>query len=171
MIAISAFLENNLYPIVTSLIILLFISLIWNIILSIQYSMVNKRYKRFMKGTSGKNIEAMILEHLDSLKANEEKFTKIDTKFEGMQDQLDKCLQKHSIVRYNAFNDTGSDLSFSVALLDNFDNGISYTGIYGRNEFVGYAKPIEKGTSTYPLSVEEQMAISRCQKKRANNKA
>lgn len=171
MLAINAFLESNLYPVVISLIILLSVSLIWNIVLSVQYSMVNRRYKRFMKGTSGKNIEGMILEHLDSLKANEEKFAKIDTRLEAMQDQLDRCLQKHSIVRYNAFNDTGSDLSFSVALLDNFDNGVSYTGIYGRNEFVGYAKPIENGSSTYPLSVEEQMAISRCQKKRANNKA
>jgi hypothetical protein len=171
MIAINAFLESNLYPILISLSILLFISLIWNIILTIQYSMVNNRYKRFMKGTSGKNIEGMILEHLDSLKANEDKFTKVDTRLEVMQDQLDRCLQKHSIVRYNAFNDTGSDLSFSFAIMDNYDNGISYTGIYGRNEFVGYAKPIEKGGSTYPLSVEEQMAISRCQKKRVNNKA
>jgi hypothetical protein len=123
-----------------------------------------------MRGTSGKNIEGMILEELENLKANDVKFNAINTRMGVMQDQLDRCLQKHSIVRYNAFNDTGSDLSYSIAFMDNLDNGIAITGIYGRNEFIGYAKPVENGNSSYPLSVEEQMAISRCQKTRAANK-
>jgi hypothetical protein len=123
-----------------------------------------------MRGTTGKNIEGVILEHLDSLQFNDEKFNSINTRLGVVQEQLDRCIQKHSIVRYNAFNDTGSDLSYSIALMDNFDNGITITGIYGRNEFIGYSKPLEGGNSSYPLSVEEQMAISRCQKKRVNNK-
>lgn len=163
-------LEKNLYYVVLTLSLILFISIIWNIILTSKLVMLNGRYKRFMKGTSGKNIEGMILEHLDNLKDNDAKFNSISTRLDEIQGQLDKCLQKHSLVRYNAFNDTGSDLSYSIALMDNFDNGVAITGIYGRNEFIGYAKPVENGNSTYPLSVEEQIAISRCQKKRANNK-
>jgi len=163
-------LENNLYNIVITLSLILFISIVWNIVLSSQLAVLNRRYKKFMRGTSGKNIEGVILEHLDSLKSNDEKFDAVKTRLSEVQEQLDKCIQKHSIVRYNAFNDTGSDLSYSIALMDNFDNGITLTGIYGRNEFIGYSKPIENGNSGYPLSVEEQMAIDRCQKKRANNK-
>jgi len=164
------FLQNNLYPILATLIVMLFISVIWIIVLTSQLAILGRRYKRFMRGTSGKNIEGVIIEHLDELKANDAKFEAVNNRLSEMQEQLDRCIQKHSIVRYNAFNDTGSDLSYSIALMDNFDNGITVTGIYGRNEFIGYAKPIEGGNSTYPLSVEEQMALSRCQKKRANNK-
>lgn len=167
---INAFIETNMYTIIVSMAAIIIISLIWNIISSYQLAVLNRRYKKFMKGTSGKNIEGMILENLENLRANDEKFTVVENKFALLQEQVDKCIQKHSIVRYNAFNDTGSDLSYSIALMDNFENGVSITGIYGRNEFVGYAKPIENGVSTYPLSVEEQMAISRCSKKRSTNK-
>jgi hypothetical protein len=167
---INIILKDYLNPIIMTLCLLLFVSFIWNIVLSVRFTMLNKRYKKFMRGTSGKNIEGMILEELENLKANDVKFNAINSRMGVMQDQLDRCLQKHSIVRYNAFNDTGSDLSYSIAFMDNLDNGIAITGIYGRNEFIGYAKPVENGSSSYPLSVEEQMAISRCQKTRASNK-
>jgi biopolymer transport protein ExbB/TolQ len=168
---LNAFIEENVYTIIALLTTIMTVSIIWSIITSYQLAALNRRYKKFMKGTSGKNIEGMILEELDNLKANDEKFNAIENKFVLMQEQMDKCIQKHSIVRYNAFNDTGSDLSYSIALMDNFENGITITGIYGRNEFIGYAKPIENGASSYPLSVEEQMAITRCSKKRGNNKS
>jgi len=163
-------LEENLNYVILSLCLILFASIVWNIILTTQFTLLNRRYKKFMRGTSGKNIEGMILENLEKLQSNEVKFNEVNTKLEVIQEQLDRCIQRHSIVRYNAFNDTGSDLSYSIALMDNFDNGITITGIYGRNEFIGYAKPIENGNSTYTLSVEEQMAITRCQKKRIKSK-
>lgn len=167
---VSSFMETNMQSIVLIGGFLLLVSLIWNIILSTQLSGLNKKYKRFMKGSSGKNIESMIIEHIEDLKSNDEKFNIAHARMDSIQEQMDRCIQKHSIIRYNAFNDTGSDLSYSIALMDNFNNGLTLTGIYGRNEFIGYAKPIDNGNSTYPLSVEEQLAISRCQKKRINNK-
>jgi hypothetical protein len=169
--SINVILEGYLNPIIIALCFVILLGLIWNIILSSQLAILNRKYKKFMRGTSGKNIEGIFLEELENIKANDQKFDGINTKLGAMQDQLDKCLQKQSIVRYNAFTDTGSDLSYSIAIMDNLDNGIAITGIYGRNEFIGYAKPIDNGSSSYQLSVEEQMAISRCQKKRVTNKA
>lgn len=168
--SINVFLENNLNLVLAVISAVLVISLIWNVVLSAQLSILDRKYKKFMRGTTGKNIEGVILEHLDNLQANDVKFVAINKQAELMQEQLDKCLQKHSIVRYNAFNDTGSDLSYSIAIMDNHDNGVALTGIYGRNEFIGYAKPVENGASSYPLSVEEQMAISRCLKHKTNKK-
>jgi hypothetical protein len=167
---INNFLVNYLNPVILMLCLIIFISLVWNIILTFQFATLSKKYKKFMRGTSGKNIEGIFLEELENIKSNDQKFNAIKTRMDAMQDQIDKCLQKQSIVRYNAFTDTGSDLSYSIAIMDNLDNGIVITGIYGRNEFIGYAKPVDNGTSSYTLSVEEQMAITRCQKKRANTK-
>jgi hypothetical protein len=168
---INNFLVNYLNPVILMLCLIIFISLVWNIILTFQFATLSKKYKKFMRGTSGKNIEGIFLEELENIKSNDQKFNAIKTRMDAMQDQIDKCLQKQSIVRYNAFTDTGSDLSYSIAIMDNLDNGIVITGIYGRNEFIGYAKPVDNGTSSYTLSVEEQLAITRCQKKRVNNKA
>ena len=69
--------------------------------------------------------------------------------------QVEKCTQKVSVIRYKAFEDVGSDLSFSVALLDGENNGVILTGIYGRDYSTTYAKPIDKGISRYDLSEEE----------------
>jgi len=47
---------------------------------------------------------------------------------------------KVGVVRYNAFDDVGSDLSFSIALLDDNDNGVVISGIYSRESSTTYAK-------------------------------
>lgn len=59
----------------------------------------------------------------------------------------------------------GSDLSFSIAMLNGNNDGIVLTGIYGRDESVVYAKPIDKGISRYDLSEEEeQVLLEACNK-------
>ena len=57
-------------------------------------------------------------------------------------------------MRYNAFDDMGSQLSFSLALLDDFKNGIVLTSIYGREDTVTYCKEIKDGTSNIPYQLK-----------------
>lgn len=64
------------------------------------------------------------------------------------------------IVRYDAFNDTGGRLSWSVALLDDSGGGVVLTAIHGRSEARSYAKSISAWTSEQPLSPEEESAVS-----------
>ena len=68
---------------------------------------------------------------------------------------------KVAIIRYNAFGDVGSDLSFSMAILDDAQNGVVITSIFGREESRVYAKPIEAGASPYHLSEEELAVIKK----------
>ncbi len=92
-------------------------------------------------------------------------------KINGLDKDLEGCIQKVGILRYSAFQDTGSDLSFTLALLDEHDNGIVFNGIYSREMSNIYAKPVESGKSKYTLSEEEQVAIKRAiesDKKRRN---
>ena len=78
-----------------------------------------------------------------------------------MDKDLESCIQKVGIFRYSAFQDTGSDLSFTLALLDEHNNGVVFNGIYSREMSNIYAKPIENGNSKYTLSEEEQVAIKK----------
>ncbi len=55
----------------------------------------------------------------------------------------------------------GSELSYSIVLLDEHLNGFVLTSIYGREQSVSYAKPIKDGKSTFPLSAEEMQAMDR----------
>lgn len=146
--------------------VLFALSLTWNLILTIQISNINKKYKKFMRGTTAKNIEQLVLDQVDTVEESVNRVELLNKDILDLKNQVDKCIQKHGIVRYNAFNDTGSDLSYTIALLDNFNNGVLLTGIYGRNETVSYAKPIENGKSSYPLSEEEESALKRSLKTR-----
>lgn len=150
------------------LLLLVLILLLWNSILSVKLANLNKKYKKFMRGSSGKNFENMLIEYMENIQSAIDRVNMVNEDLVHLKNQMDRCIQKCHIVRYNAFNDTGSDLSFSIALLDQFNDGIILTGIYGRNESFTYAKPIAKGSSKYPLSVEEEMVLNRCLKNTIN---
>ncbi|MDA8096277.1 MAG: DUF4446 family protein [Clostridia bacterium] len=85
-----------------------------------------------------------------------------------MEEKLDGCVRTPPVLRYNAFDDIGSDLSFSVALLDAHGEGAVVTGLYSRTESRTYCKPVQDGTSTYPLTEEEQSAINQSRRDRSS---
>ena len=85
----------------------------------------------------------------------------INTLIQNIDKDLENCVQKVGIVRYSAFQDTGSDLSFTLALLDEKNTGVVLNGIYSREMSNIYAKPVQNGKSSYTLSEEEQKAIKK----------
>ena len=74
--------------------------------------------------------------------------------------QLRSTIAGVALVRYNAFRETGSDLSFSLALLDRDLNGIVLTSLFGRDESRCYGKTIERGEPVHSLSEEEARALA-----------
>ena len=143
--------------------IILFV-LIFNVVLLIGFiiniiktNAISKKYKNFMqKLGEGKNIEEDLENYMYKVESIE-----IAKFIEQLDKDFEKSIQKVGIIRYNAYKDTGSDLSFTLALLDENNNGVVLNGIYSREMSNIYAKPIENGKSTYTLSDEEQKAIER----------
>lgn len=81
----------------------------------------------------------------------------------GRADTLENRLQlalKHvGLVRYRAYEDTGGDQSFALAILDDARDGVVVSSLHGRGGDRVYAKPVKGGRSSYALSEEEQQAI------------
>lgn len=129
------------------------------------YSAVNKlekKYKKLMRGVNNTNLEEALVEYVDMVEKSNTISDEIKGKLDDVNSRIDNCVQKVSTVRYKAFDDVGSDLSFSIAILNNNNNGVIITGIYGRNESTTYAKPIDKGISRYDLSEEELYVLNEC---------
>lgn len=127
---------------------------------------VEDKYRRLMKGTNSKNLEEMLLERIDSIDEVKEISEKAIKECERLEFKMQECIQKVAIMRYKAFEDVGSDLSFSIAMLDDKNDGVILTGIYGRQESTTYAKPVDKGISRYDLSEEELYVLNEaCNKK------
>lgn len=120
---------------------------------------LESKYRRLMRGASGKNIEELIVTNVKKIEQAKEETEYVKQMYKSVDQRLRECIRKVSVVRYRAFEDVGSDLSYSIAFLDENANGVIMTGIFGRNESTTYAKPIDNGISRYDLSSEEQQAL------------
>ncbi len=78
----------------------------------------------------------------------------------ALKAESSQALRHVAVVRYDAFTDTGGQLSWSMALLDDSGSGVVVTAIQGRNESRTYAKNVASWSSESQLSPEEEDAIS-----------
>ena len=132
--------------------------LIINLYYNLNY--MKKRYKKMMTGIDdGANLERMLLGHIDETRSVAQENEKLKAENKRIDDLLKRALTRVSVVRFRAFEDMGSDLSYSVALLDTHNNGVVMSSIFGREDSRSYVKPIENGTSTYQLTAEEEQAL------------
>jgi hypothetical protein len=108
----------------------------------------------------GERAEAILEEHasaIGELRATVERLGQTDA---GIGKLLERAVQRVGLVRFDAFEDMGGGLSFSVALLDAGGDGVVVTSINGRQDTRVYAKPVSGGVSNHNLSDEEAEAIS-----------
>ena len=72
-----------------------------------------------------------------------------------------KCtFQKVGLVKYDAFNEMGGKLSFSLALLNEADDGFVMNAVHSREGCYTYIKEIVAGNSIIVLADEEQEALN-----------
>lgn len=131
------------------------------LIAEIRISKLKDRYDKLTKGMDGVNIEEILVRNGYEIDKLQEDIGRINKELNNLETKLTFAIQKIGFIRYNAFGDMGSELSFSIVFLDNFLNGFVLTSIYGRDQSISYAKPIKGGKSAYPLSAEEIQAIDR----------
>ncbi len=150
--------------------LLILILFILNIVNKSRIKKLKKRYDKFMSGLSNKNIEELLDIYFDKVNGISIKNKEIENHLNNIDRNLIQCIQKIGIVRYNAFDNVGSDLSFSIAILDYNDSGVILSGIYSRDSSSTYAKPIIDGKSKYTLSVEEMQALDMAKKNSTERK-
>ena len=127
--------------------------LLWVIFLSYKYFNVMRKLG------NGENLDKMLSNYISDVKGVKKDNQEIINYYTKLDADIENSIQKVGLVRYNAFKDVGSDLSFALALLDRENNGIVLNGIYGSESSNIYAKPVKRGESTYQLSQEEKSAI------------
>lgn len=128
------------------------------------------KYNKFMNGLSGVNIEAVLDDCLEKVNGIIDKNKEIELQINSIERNMYYCVQKVGVVRYNAFDNVGSDLSFSIALMDNNDDGLVISSLYSRDSSSTYAKPVLNSKSRYALSAEEIKAIDVAKKTRIASK-
>ena len=157
---IIEFLKSDLMVIIMPIVIL--ITIILYIYSAAKFKKIQKNYQRFLdKFGKETNIEEDLKKYVDKVEAVDKENKELVEYCNNINKTVQKCIQKVGIVRYTAFNDIGSDLSFALALLDNENNGVVLNGIYSREMSNIYAKPVVNGESSYTLSEQEKEAIKK----------
>jgi hypothetical protein len=70
-------------------------------------------------------------------------------------------IQRIEILRYNPFDDTGGDQSFSIVMLDGKFDGLVLTSMHSRSGTRVYAKLVKEGKSEMELSKEEKQVLKK----------
>lgn len=129
---------------------------------SIKLTKLRKNYSDFMtKLGKGNNINEMLQDYVKRVDDIKKENVEIENYCRKLDDESKNYLKKIGLVRYNAYKDTGSNLSFALAILNDHNTGIILNGIYGRDTSNIYAKPIVEGKCEYALSKEEKEALDK----------
>ena len=125
----------------------------------IQIKKLKKNYKIFMKGKDAKSLEEVLIRRLDQVDSlilsNKQNEKDIQNIFANMK----FTFQKVGLVKYDAFQEMGGKLSFSVALLNEKNDGFVLNAVHSRDGCYTYIKEIVDGNSIIVLAEEEQEAL------------
>lgn len=141
------------------LLALVLLSLVWQFLLWRRQARALRLQRQLSRDADGLTIlEALERYQADvrDLKLKADELFKQNRDLEA-RNQL--SLKKIGLIRFNPFGDTGGDQSFALALLDDHDDGIVLSSLFGRSESRIFAKPVKNGQSKYALSTEEEQAI------------
>lgn len=124
------------------------------------------KYNLFMKGSTGSDLESSIVAKYKEIDEMKTELEFITSKLNIACDTLLTSYQKMSIVKYDAFKELGGKLSFSLALLDDKNNGFILSSVHTSEGCYTYAKEIIKGESFVVLSNEERSALEEAKSKK-----
>lgn len=137
--------------------ILLFIFILINII---QMHKLKKKYKMFMDGKNAKTLEESIMNRMDQIDYLISSNKKNEDDIESIHKNLKGTFQKVGLVKYDAFQEMGGKLSFSLALLNQINDGFIINAMHSREGCYTYIKEIIDGNSIIALAEEEEEALN-----------
>ena len=156
---ISEFLKSEIFLMAVATInIILLILYICN---CVKLKKINKNYNSFMKKIGrGENIDEILKKYIMAVENVDEKNKEIEKYCDRLDKNISQCIQKIGMVRYSAFKDTGSDLSFALAMLNDKNDGFIINSMHSTREgCYTYVKEIIKGESFVILAEEEKEAL------------
>ncbi len=154
--AINLWCQNNLWL----LLIVNFVLTLEVLVLFIATHKRLERYRYLFKGNEDRDLESVLIDLSGKSHFLNNNLNNLEERVNGNEVREEMHLQNWALIRFKAFQNTGSDQSFALALLDAVGDGVVLSSLFGREESRVYCKPVERGQSIYPLTDEEKEAIT-----------
>lgn len=148
----------NIVVIILSVITLICIGI--TISLIVKMNRLEKKLKIFMSGKDGISLEQDILTLHQENKYLMTCADKSKRDIKVLYKKAEKAFSKMGLVKYDAFQQMGGKLSFSLALLDENNDGFIINSVHGMDGCYSYTKAIKAGVCDINLSKEEEQALS-----------
>ncbi len=138
-------------------VLILFILYIVNVV---QMKKLKKKYRIFMDGKDAKSLEDTLIKRLDEVDDLLEANHKNEKSIKVLMKKMKFTYQKMGLVKYDAFHEMGGKLSFSLAMLNEKNDGYIINAMHTREGCYTYIKEIVDGNSIIVLSDEETEALN-----------
>lgn len=140
--------------------VLLIAILVFCILQMDKYNKLKRKYDKFMKGKDAKSLEQDIIALFEDNKFIKNENEKNRKEIKELIKKTEYCFQKIGLVKYDAFNQMGGQLSFCLCLLDNKNNGFVLNSVHSSDGCYSYTKEIKKGACALSLGDEEEKALN-----------
>ncbi len=139
---------------------IILILLILNIVNMSAIHKLKKKYSKFMQGKNAKSLENEIVGLFEDNKFIKNSVEKNKKDIRTLYSKFESSFQKVGIVKYDAFNQMGGNLSFSIALLDENNNGFILNSVHSVEGCYTYTKEVKNGSCKISLGEEEKKALN-----------
>lgn len=121
---------------------------------------LKKRLDKFLLRKEGTSLEDDIAELYEDNKFLKNSTEKNREDIRTLFKRMESVFQKMGLVRYDAFNQMGGQLSYSLVLLDENNNGFIINSVHSTEGCYSYSKEIRSGDNNITLSAEEEEALA-----------
>lgn len=156
---LNRLLSANLALVFGAIGLVLLVLLILVLVQLVRLGRAVRGYRALVGDGSPGSLGDVIQAHIGRVDEVSRRMDQINATHAELEHRALTSLQHIGLVRFNPFEDTGSDQSFAIALLDERRDGIVMSSLHGRTNTRLFAKPVEGGTSRHALSDEEAQAI------------
>jgi hypothetical protein len=153
--------EAALAALGAAILILAVANLAATVVFARQVRRLSQRLDAVTRGSDGRSLEGVLDAHLQRVYNVARDVEGIQARSKVLDVRGRKAVQRVGLVRFNAFEDTASNQSFALALLDGDEDGLVLSSLHSRQATRVYAKGISAGRSDGPLSDEETEALRR----------
>ena len=153
--------DNNKSIILAAVLLGLIVLIIIMLIVQIRKtSILKRRLDQFLAGKDGGSLEEEIADLFEDNKFLKENTEKNRKDIRILYKKFESAFQKTGLVKYDAFNQMGGQLSFSLALLDENNNGFILNSVHSTEGCYSYTKEIKNGECPIELGREESEALA-----------
>ena len=145
--------------ILIALMALTLIALILLIVFIIKEEKLRKKYQIFMRGKEATSLEQDIIDLYNDNKELKERITQNRKDIKILYKREQKDLQRIGLVRYDAYQQMGGNLSFVLALLNEDNDGFVINSVHSTEGCYMYIKDIKSGSCEIELGKEEREAL------------